>query len=819
MRILTRYILREVISHALLGGVLFTFVLFVSRLGRIVDLVARDSASLSEVLRIFAYLLPDALNVTIPMAVLVGILLGLSRLASDSEITAMRASGMSALDFVRVVSIVALAALGVGLVNSLYLAPRSATALLALEDELKTTQASFEVQPRVFYEDFKNIVLYVQDVEPAAGASLWKHVFVADLTRPASPNITTADSAIVVSGAREGPDAGVRMHLLNGGRHQASSTNPDQYDIETFANSDLPLQPGAQDETHVSRMDAPLLALPFWGLAHLAAGEGPGARPYKIELNRRFSYPFACLVLMLVGVPLGLSSKRGGKSTGFVLTIMLVFLYYFLSSVGVALAKQQKVSPFLGVWAANLLFAAAGLALLQQMSRGGVVLNALASLGAKLAEWMPTRFSPGSGPNEASDSPHEVIANKLRRLRSSLHIRFPLLLDEYVMREFAGNFALVLLSFSAIFVIFTFFDLIGDIVRNRTPVVTVGDYLLNLLPFIFDRVVPICSLVAALLTFGGLSRTSELTAMKATGISIYRIVAPVLVLTLAIAGGLFAFDELYLPAANRRQEALRSVIKGKPAQTFLRPERKWISGQTAATDPSLVPAIQTIPQAAKLPNAIPTGTQDEAPARIFYYQFFDPDRNVFANLTIFEFDPATFHLKRRIFAASARWDGRVNRWVFDNGWQRTFAGETVANYQTFTIATFPEIHEQPSYFKKEDLQSEEMSYGELERYIYDLKQSGFDTMRLRVQLNHKLAYPLITFIMAVLAIPFALSMGKRGGLAGMATAIGIAIFYWVVASAFEAMGNVNTMPPMMAAWTPDILFGMAGTYLMLRTQT
>ena len=217
------------------------------------------------------------------------------------------------------------------------------------------------------------------------------------------------------------------------------------------------------------------------------------------------------------------------------------------------------------------------------------------------------------------------------------------------------------------------------------------------------------------------------------------------------------------------------------------------------------------PAGATLPSA--------DPARIFYYQFFDPDKNVFANLTVFEFQPVTFSLQRRIFAASARWDGRVNRWVFDNGWQRTFAGETVASYQPFTVATFPEIKEQPSYFKKEDLQSQEMSYGELEKYISDLKQSGFDTMRLRVQLNHKIAYPLVTFIMAVLAIPFALSMGKRGGLAGMATAIGIAILYWVVSSTFEAMGNVNTLPPMMAAWTPDVLFGFAGAYLLLRTPT
>lgn len=830
MRIFTRYILREVVSHALLGGALFTFVLFVGRLGKIVDLVVRDSASARDVLRIVLYLLPDALNVTIPMAVLVGILLGLSRLAADSEITAMRAVGMSAMDFVRIVSIVSVAALGVGLVNSMYLAPKAARALLSLENELKTTQASFEVQPRVFYEDFKNVVLYVQDVKPAAGAALWKHVFVADLTQPANPNVVTADSSIVVSDSGQS----VRMHLMNGGEHKLSPTNPDQYDISTFSDSDMPLQPGAQDDTHVSRMDAPLLALPFRELYARASGKGPGgvaaARLYRIEMNRRLSYPFACLVLMLVGVPLGLSSKRGGKSTGFVVAVVMVLIYYFLSSVGTALARQQKLSPFLGVWGANLLFAVIGTLLLQELTRGGAIIATLSTWSARLAGKLPAKLGGDGATNLQSNGRtafEQSLITRVRRLRGMLRIRFPLLLDEYVMREFGQNFVIALFSFSVLLLVFTFFDLVGDIIRNKTAVVTVGAYLLNLLPFILDSVIPICALVAALLTFGTLSRTSELTAMKATGISIYRIVAPVLVLTLLIAGGLFAFDEFYLPAANRRQEALRSVIKGKPAQTFLRPERKWISGMTGQGAPITTPEImQTLPGSRDVTQGGPTILTPPAspnlspdPARIFYYQFFDPDKNVFANLTIFEFNSTTFNLQRRIFAASVRWDPQVRRWVFDNGWQRTFAGDTIAAYQPFTVATFPEIMEQPSYFKKEDLQSQEMSYGELERYIGDLKQSGFDTMRLRVQLNHKLAYPLITFIMSVLSIPFALSMGKRGGLAGMGTAIGIAIFYFVVSRTFEAMGNVNTLPPMLAAWTPDVLFGFAGAYLLLRTPT
>ena len=502
-----------------------------------------------------------------------------------------------------------------------------------------------------------------------------------------------------------------------------------------------------------------------------------------------------------------MSSKRGGKSTGFVLTILLVFLYYFLALVGGALARQGKLPPFLGVWAANLLFAGVGILLLKEMSRGGAVLAAVSGAGSYLAGLLPGRFGSDVAeetPGNRRERVDAVIVYRLRRLRSALHFRFPLLLDEYVMREYGINFGIVLLSFSALFVIFTFFDLVGDIIRNKTAVVTVGNYLLNLLPFILDRVVPLCSLVAALLTFGALSRTSELTAMKATGISIYRIIAPVLVLSVVIAGGLFAFDELYLPAANRRQEALRSEIKGKPAQTFLRPERKWISGQDSGLVQPVSLPVGRLPQMSRAGES-GTAVIGPEPARIFYYQFFDADKNVFANLTVFEFQPATFNLQRRIFAASARWDSGLKRWVFDNGWTRTFAGETVSSYRKFGTATFPEIREQPSYFKKEDLQSQEMSYGELEHYISDLKQSGFDTMRLKVQLNHKLAYPLMTFIMAMLAIPFALSMGKRGGLAGMASAIGIAILYWVISNTFEAMGNVNTLPPMMAAWTPDVL--------------
>ena len=247
--------------------------------------------------------------------------------------------------------------------------------------------------------------------------------------------------------------------------------------------------------------------------------------------------------------------------------------------MGIALARDGKLAAVPGVWAANILFTVAGLLLIRQMSTGAATLAAIASLGAAIRRPAPTKDA-SLGAGAPNGDGYGRSSGPMQRIRRALHARFPLILDEYVMGSFTRNFALVLLSITVLFLIFTFFELIGDIVKYRTPLVTVGDYLLNLIPFVLYNMTPLCSLVAVLITFGALSRSSELTAMKATGVSLYRVVAPILLIAAIFAVSLFAFDELYLPQANRRQESLLSAIKGKPAQTFLRPDRKWISGQT-----------------------------------------------------------------------------------------------------------------------------------------------------------------------------------------------------------------------------------------------
>jgi LPS export ABC transporter permease LptF/LPS export ABC transporter permease LptG len=776
MRILTRYILREVTSHALIGIAVFTFVLFTRDLGHILELVIRNSAPLVAVVEVFFFSLPATLTYTIPMAVLVGILIGFSRLAADSEITAMRAGGIGVWSFLRIISIFVAVGWALALFNGTYLVPRSQAALSGLQDRLKGSQVSFEIQPRVFYEGFPKLVLYVQDVKGTQGAAIWKGVFIADISTPSAPRIRVAQQGILVS---EGPRT-LHLHLVNGSMHEIDPASPDRYQVSTFQQYDWPIEL-PQTENVREQEPAPLTQLSMSELMSEAKTKSDPAlaRWYYIEWHRRFALPTACVVLALVGIPLGLSSKKGGKSSGFVLTILLVFAYYFVSLLGVSLARQGRVSPGAGVWLADFVFSLFGACLLWRVERRPFEVRPLRIRNPFKGGLTERRKAPRASLTD--DLFHRAVSR--RRLFSA---RFPMILDDYVLRDFFVNLALVLSTFVMLLLVFTLFELLGDILRNQISPVVVGEYLWNVTPYFLYTTSHYGILLAILITLGLMQRSNEITAMKATGISIYRIVVPLLIVSTMLAAGLFFFDQFYLPHANKRQDALRNRIKGKPAQTYLNPDRRWIFGQHST---------------------------------IYYYQAFDPERSQFASLSVFQFTPATFQLTNRIYAERAHWDDSLQRWVCTQGWERAFHGPAIEKYRTFDVSTFSAISEPPAYFQKEVIQSSEMNYEELRRYIHDLQQSGFDVVRLRVQLQKKFAFPIITFVMAVLAIPFSLSRGKRGALAGVATAVGIAVVYSVTSEMFEAMGNISQLPPALAAWSPDLIFALLGGYLILKVPT
>src|SRR5260370_41514730 len=176
-------------------------------------------------------------------------------------------------------------------------------------------------------------------------------------------------------------------------------------------------------------------------------------------------------------------------------------------------------------------------------------------------------------------------------------------------------------------------------------------------------------------------------------------------------------------------------------------------------------------------------------------------------------------MKRRICANRAQWLDTEKTWALESGWVRDFAGGTFEKYTPFKVTSLPELVEPPSYFNREVIQAFQMSWRDLRRYMIGLQSAGFDVSSLPVQWHKKIAYPLIAPVSMLLAIPFAILVGSRGAIGGIALAISIGICYWAIAALLEAMCGIDLLPPLLSTWSPDLVFFFLGTYFFLKMPT
>jgi LPS export ABC transporter permease LptG len=504
----------------------------------------------------------------------------------------------------------------------------------------------------------------------------------------------------------------------------------------------------------------------------------------RIEFYRRLALPVACLTLGLVGIPLGITTRKGGKSSGYIMAILLAFFVYYLAYITLTgMARQRTISPEMSSWLPNAFFLVMGVIFVSRLEYPGdrdviSVLRGMLDSVVRLFKRLAGRGKPSS---------REALGPRLFWLPFR-GVLFQIV-DGYILSNFLFYLSVLLASFVAMTEVYNFFELLNFIVKNSIPLSTVFEYLFFLMPQLIYSTLPISVLMAVLVTFGILTKQNEITAFKACGVSIHRLAIPVLWMSALLSIALFAFDHYYIPEANLRQDALRAVIKGQPVQTYLRPDRKWIFGK------------------------------DTEHPRIFYYRYFEPSEKAMLGVSIYEIDKATFQLTKEIGAERALWDPSVRNWVFVNGWSRDVDGVIEHNVQRYQATTFPELTERPEYFLKEVKQDKQMNYIQLAAYIDDLQQSGFDTVKLRVQYHKKFAVPVFALIMAMLSIPFGFLIGNRGAMTGIAVSIGIAMAYWGSSQFFEQLGNVSLLPPAVAAWAPDAIFALAGTYLLLRMKS
>lgn len=772
MGILGRKVFREITTGALLGTVLFTFVLFLQRLGRLFEQLVNSTTQLDQVGILFLLILPQVLIFTIPIGVLVGVLIAMGRMSGDAEIIALRAAGVPSRRLLYPVILFSLIGVGLTAYATCILNPWSNRETTRILNKMIAAQLTAEIRPRVFEEQFPNRVLYVEDVVPGPVVR-WRRVFMADMRPPTEregagdrgegPKITLAREAIAVPDSKTNR---IQLTLFDGSSFEVGK------DYVEYFKTGFPKGEQVLDAPHkqevkgkdVSEMELRQLSEQA-GLSIEAA----------IEYHRRLALPVACLILGVMAVPLGVSSRKGGKSAAFVLTVALGFLYWMGLISMIALARQGSVPAGPGVWTPNLVFGVLALLLITRLEFpddrdwAAVAKDFLQSISS----WLRGK------------TPFGVHEEGLRSLRLPL---LPQIIDTYVVSSFLYYFVVLLLSFILMTHVFTFFELLGDIIKNRIPMPRVGMYHLFLTPRLIYDSAPPSVLVAVLITFGLLAKSNEITAMKACGISVYRLSIPVLVACALLSGLLFVFDYYIVPEANLVQDAIRNEIKGRPVQTFSQPDKKWIFGKGPW---------------------------------IYYYNHFEPSANVMAGISVFELDRTGFQMVRHVYAETARWEASINRWVFQNGWSREFRGVGPPAFLDFqgSTATFKELGEPPPYFLREVVLDSQMNFHQLASYIASLQQRGIDTVRLQVQYHKKFSVPLFVLIMALISIPFSFFSGNRGAMAPVGISLGIAIGYLAVNKLFEQMGNVAQLPPQLAAWSPDAIFSLAGIYFLMRVRT
>ena len=778
LSIIDRYILRETLRMVFLSLLVFTFILMIDPIMSVAQTLITKGVDGWTIARLMLTLVPQGLGVTIPMAVLIGLLMGLGRLSGDRETVALQACGISIYRMLRPVAVLGAVAMAATTYVLIVAVPDANQAFREIIFRTMATRAEDEVKPRVFYDGFSGIVLYVRDVDIQGTA--WSEVFLADNTDPENPQVYIAEEGRVII---DRENRVVDIVLTAGSGHRVDLEDPGTYDVHRFTENVIRLDPDTVFPAGVLGRGLREMTIPELQ-AQVARIQGQGGAPHNeiIEIHTRFSLPVACLAFAIIGLALGVTSRKDGKLASFALGIGVIFAYYIIMYSARALAKGAIVSPHLAMWLPNIILGGGGAALLIWRARSAErrVSFGLSFLGRQSTAPVPAGTPRGGTRASAMAGPGKGLRIGAGWSGGGVFS----LLDRYVGRQYLKIVLLTFVGLLGIFYIATFVDLSDKLFKGETTVLLILEYFWYGTPQFVFYVLPISVLVATLVTVGMLTKSSELTVMKACGISLYRVSLPLLLFSVLWSGVLFGMSETFLSEANRRAEGIRHVINGNPAATFDLLDRRWLVS--------------------------PDGTT------IYHYVHFNPERVELNAVTTYRFAHDDWRLVERTYATQA---------VFNDGWQgrevwrREFGDDRGPGAFERSEHRGMSWIDPPEYFTTEQPEAERMSYQALTRYINELEASGVDVVALRVALQRKVAFPFVTLILTLIAIPFAVTTGRHGAMYGVGIGIILAFSYWLVASIFAAIGSAGLLTPLLAAWTPNVLFGGSAVYLLLAVRT
>lgn len=778
MKLTDRYTLREILTPTAVAFAIYTGFMLIRGLVQFSSLLLQSSEPLWDTGRVLAFSAPHIVVLTLPIAFLLGILVGVGRLSQDSELVALRAAGVDLFTLYRPIAVLAiLFTLITGFVMTVVV-PRTNRILYGMRLQLSTFAIAQRIQPGVFSPEVGGRRIYVE--RASSDRKSLEGLILADNSNPAEGERLT----LARRGALELEEAEGRLWL----RLEDAVTHHTAADARSYDRASYRTQRVLLDDTNPrerfakARPDKQLREMTLGELVHRArtTPDGVLSRLSWVEIHKKFSFPAACLVFGLIGLPLGVVNRRGGRAAGFAVSTAIVLGYYILYASGEARAVEGTITPVVAMWFPNLLLLALGAYAIGRVRHDRTLFegSTIPFLQELLARRLPRRsWKSSQGVAPPGGSP-------VGRERASIVAR-AWLVDRYVATRFLQLFVLVLASILVLYILIEYLEISNDIAKVQPPLPAIlGYFQAKMAPILVD-VIPLAFAAAALIAVAGLVRSAETTALLAHGISLLRSTASILVLAILMGGTLLVLSEAVVPKSAAEADRLRNVLVGKPAAAASDAWRSFLRGESG---------------------------------RFYSAETWDTNSSSLTGVTVFQVDPVSFRLTRKSYGAR----GRIvpgKGIVLTDGWTRTFGSDGESLFLKQAGTAFVEAPEAARTFLAGRADPRQMNSLELARFARIRRKAGADVAAITTGLYQKSSVSLAPLLLTLVGLPFAFRLGKKGAVAGIGIALLLGLAYLILSAALVKGGETGSLPPLLAAWGANLLFSLGAGWGLLGIRT
>jgi len=490
----------------------------------------------------------------------------------------------------------------------------------------------------------------------------------------------------------------------------------------------------------------------------------------QVELNKRVSLPVACLVFVFLGLGLGWRRWPGGRAGGYGVSLVILVIYYFLLVFGQSQAEAGRLAPPLGLWLPDFLALVAGW---------------LTYLSA--CREVEIRFCPGikSLANVSKKRARNFTASSTRPQKRSSYQVFGLnFRDRYILSKFVPIYAYLFLALVLVLVVFNFLTRWEIARENQQPVYLLLSFIWHKLPEFANQAIQLAALLAPILCLNFLYRRNEIQAMITSGVSFWRLAAPVLGVAILIIPISFFLQDRLVVRGNLEAEKIWSQLADRPVRAFTFQNRYWIKNDN-------------------LPGFL-------------HYELSSAEGNIFHRLLVFQIEEGScFKLKRVIFSQMANIG--ENNLHLEKGWERDVKSDNLAFHKFDSLELgWPGAQRQ---LVKEWKEPSLMTWKELGQYSRDLEKSGSSALSFKLEARSRVAWPFSVFVLALLGVALAGLSQKKIFVFPLGLALGGGYLFWQTVAAFRSLGQAGILNPGIAAWSPIVIFSLVGFYLFFRVKT